>query len=202
MKYRNPGQIMKEIASVVPIYGGIRHARLRDDGVQWPCPSPDHPGTPYLYADRFMTANGKARFLPVGDSVGAPARRPDFPMILTTGRSHFHLRTGTMSRRSAALTAYINEPYVEISPYDAERLGIHQDELVVVRTQWGEIETKSHITDRVKAGLVFLPYHFFEAPSNVLTGGQLDPEIKNAALKATPCKLEPKPIDEIETIRR
>ncbi len=202
MTYQDTGQIMEEIARVVPIYGGVDHNRLNDDGVQWPCPSRDHAGTGYLYADTFMTESGKARFQAVTDGVDMPATSAEYPLVLTTGRSHFHLRTGTMSRRSEALNAYVNEPYIEISREDAERLGVHQDEAVVVRTKWGEIETKSHITDRVKSGLVFLPYHFFEAPTNALTSNVLSEKVKNAGLKATPCQVEVKPVDELEMLRR
>ena len=202
MPYQSTSDIMQEIARVAPIYGGISHERLSGNGVQWPCRSREDEGTQYLYAERFMTESGKARFQAVSDGARVPETSEEYPLTLTTGRSHFHLRTGTMSRRSEALTSYVNEPYIELSPVDAEQIGVHQDEVVIVRTQWGEIETKTHITDRVKPGLVFLPYHFFESPTNALTSDELDETVKNAELKATPCRVEPKPVDEIETIRR
>ena len=202
MPYRSTEEIMEEIARVTPIYSGISHDRLNGDGLQWPCMWREHAGTPYLYADKFMTETGKGRFQPISDGYPLVELSDEYPMVLTTGRSHYHLRTGTMSRRSEALNAYMSEPYIEVNPDDAERLGIHADGIVFVQTQWGRIETKAHLTDRVKPGLVFLPYHFFESPPNAVTSDALDAEVKNAALKATACRLERKEADELESLRR
>ncbi len=64
---------MDEVAALVPAYGGVSHARLERDGVQWPCPSPDHPGTPILHVGRF--ARGRARFTPVDHAARRRGRR-------------------------------------------------------------------------------------------------------------------------------
>ncbi|MCK4681676.1 formate dehydrogenase subunit alpha, partial [Candidatus Bipolaricaulota bacterium] len=171
-----------------PIYGGIHHSRLVPDGLQWPCPSDDHPGTVYLHKGKF--SRGLGRFHPV-DFI-PPAELPDeeYPFILSTGRILFHYHTGTMSRRAEALNAFVNEGYAEIHPNDATRLGLEQDGLVRVRTRRGEITTKVKATEMVAEGSVFVPFHFAEAAANRLTNDALDPKAKIPELKVAACQIE------------
>src|SRR5690606_8522155 len=87
---------MDEIASLTPSYGGISFARLEKNGLQWPCPTPDHPGTPFLHGEKFSRGLGKfhaVEHIP-------PDEQPDeqYPFILTTGRRLYHYHTGTMTR--------------------------------------------------------------------------------------------------------
>jgi formate dehydrogenase alpha subunit len=188
MHYENAAQIMDEIARLTPIYGGIRHSRLVPDGLQWPCPNDDHPGTVYLHKGKF--SRGLGRFHPV-DFI-PPAELPDeeYPFILSTGRILFHYHTGTMSRRADALNAFVNEGYAEIHPNDAARLGLVQDGMVRIRTRRGEIETKVKATERVAEGSVFVPFHFAEAAANRLTNDALDPKAKIPELKVAACQIE------------
>ncbi len=188
MHYENAAQIMDEIATLTPIYGGIHHSRLVPDGLQWPCPRDDHPGTVYLHKGKF--SRGLGRFHPV-DFI-PPAELPDeeYPFILSTGRILFHYHTGTMSRRAEALNAFVNEGYAEIHPNDAARLGLEQDGLVRVRTRRGEITTKVKATEMVAEGSVFVPFHFAEAAANRLTNDALDPKAKIPELKVAACQIE------------
>jgi len=188
MHYNNAAQIMDEIASVTPIYGGIHHARLVPDGLQWPCPSDDHPGTVYLHKGKFN--RGLGRFHPV-DFI-PPAELPDeeYPFILSTGRILFHYHTGTMSRRAEALNAFVNQGYAEIHPNDATRLGLEDGGWVKVRTRRGEITTMVKMTERVAEGSVFVPFHFAEAAANRLTNDALDPKAKIPELKVAACQIE------------
>ena len=188
MHYENAAQIMDEIATLTPIYGGIHHSRLVPDGLQWPCPSDDHPGTVYLHKGKF--SRGLGRFHPV-DFI-PPAELPDeeYPFILSTGRILFHYHTGTMSRRAEALNAFVNEGYAEIHPNDAARLGLEQDGLVRVRTRRGEITTKVKATEMVAEGSVFVPFHFAEAAANRLTNDALDPKAKIPEFKVAACQIE------------
>ena len=188
MHYENAAQIMDEIARLTPIYGGIHHSRLVPDGLQWPCPSDDHPGTVYLHKGKF--SRGLGRFHPV-DFI-PPAELPDkeYPFILSTGRILFHYHTGTMSRRADALNAFVNEGYAEIHPNDAARLGLEDEGRVKVRTRRGEIETKVKATERVAEGSVFVPFHFAEAAANRLTNDALDPKAKIPELKVAACQIE------------
>ena len=94
-----------------------------------------------------------------------------------------------MSRRTAALNAFVNEGYVEISPEDAHALGVKDNDYVKVSTRRGEIQTKAKISHRVFPGLVFIPFHFWEAPANKLTNDALDPKAKIPELKVAACKV-------------
>ncbi|GAI09397.1 unnamed protein product, partial [marine sediment metagenome] len=120
MAYHSPGEIMDEIASLTPIYGGVHFDRLGGQGLQWPCPSREHPGTPYLHKDKFT--RGKGLFTPV-DYI-PPAELPDeeYPFLLSTGRVLYHFHTGSLSRRSKPLDGIAPEGFLEISPQDAEKL--------------------------------------------------------------------------------
>ena len=188
--FASPAEVMDEIASLTPIYGGVNYARLEDLGfIQWPCPSPDHPGTPYLHKGKF--SRGLGRFVPV--EFKEPAELPDeeYPFLLTTGRSMFHFHTGTMTRRSEKLHQEVPEAYVELNPEDAERLGVRRGGRVRLRSRRGEIETKVWLTRRVPPGVVFVPFHFAEAAANALTMAALDPVAKIPEYKVCAVRVEP-----------
>ncbi len=187
LKYESVWDILREINEVTPIYKGITPERV-DLKLQWPCLSEDHPGTKYLHKSTF--SRGKGLFTPV-DFV-LPAELPDeeYPFILSTGRILYHYHTGTMSRKTAALNAFVNEGYVEISPEDADALDIEDTEPVRVLTRRGEITIKAKVSDRVFMGSVFIPFHFSEAPANKLTNDALDPKAKIPELKVAACKVE------------
>ena len=188
MHYNNAAEIMDEIAEVTPIYGGIHHCRLVPDGLQWPCPSDDHPGTVYLHKDKF--SRGLGLFHPVNFIPPAELPDEDYPFILSTGRMLFHYHTGTMSRRAEALNAFISEGYAEIHPNDAARLGLEDGGWVKVRTRRGEITTIVKTTEMVAEGSVFVPFHFAEAAANRLTNDALDPKAKIPELKVAACQIE------------
>jgi formate dehydrogenase alpha subunit len=181
MDYDSPQEIMEEITRVTPIYGGMKYERLESEGLRWPCPDPEHPGTPILHENQF--ARGKGLFVPVAYS--PPAEEPDnaYPYILTTGRILPHWHTGTMTRRSPTLTNQVNEAYVEINPIDAETIGIIDGERVTVESRRGKITLKATVTEGIKEGVVFIPFHFSEAAANVLTNTALDPIAKIPELK-------------------
>ncbi len=188
LRAEGPREVMAEIARLVPIYRGINYNRLEKGGIQWPCPSTEHPGTPILHAERF--ARGLGRFTPA--EYRPPAEQPDeeYPFILTTGRLLFHWHTGTMTRKSKTLTGQLNEPYVEINTLDAERLGIEGGDRVKVRSRRGEITLRALVTDRIKGGVLFIPFHFKEAAANVLTNPALDPRAKIPEYKACAAAIE------------
>jgi predicted molibdopterin-dependent oxidoreductase YjgC len=174
--YVSPAEVMEEIAALTPIYGGIAYERLEGDGLQWPCPDVDHPGTPYLHRGKF--ARGRGLFVPA--EYRPPAEQPDdeYPLLLTTGRVLFHYHTGTMTRRSPILTDQLNEAFAEIHPDDAARLEVVTGDHVRVSSRRGEIELAARVTETVPPGVVFIPFHFAEAPANALTHAALDPTAK------------------------
>jgi len=188
MDYPSTAAIMDEIASVSPIYGGIHHDRLDPDGLQWPCPSDDHPGTVFLHEGRFSRGLGKFHAVEYTPSAELPD--DEYPIVLSTGRILPHFHTGSMSRRSNALNAYVSEAYAEIHPTDLERIGVDDGEKVRVITRRGEIVTKALATERVDEGSIFIPFHFVEAAANRLTNDALDPKAKIPELKVAACRLE------------
>jgi predicted molibdopterin-dependent oxidoreductase YjgC len=181
LHYDSPSQIMAEIASLTPIYGGIAYDRLGDEGLQWPCPDREHPGTKFLHHGRF--AGGLGKFAPV-DFI-PPAEWPDnhHPFTLITGRHLYHYHTNTMSRRSYGLAVMRPDPYVEMHPAVAARMDVRQGDLVMLTSPRGSIRCKAFITDKIPGNQVFVPFHYPEAAANVLTHTVLDPEAKIPELK-------------------
>ncbi|MFH1353098.1 MAG: formate dehydrogenase subunit alpha [bacterium] len=188
MNYGHPSEIMDEIAELTPIYGGMSYDRLEPFGLQWPCPSESHPGTVYLHKDKF--SRGKGKFMPC---VYVPAdENPDgeFNFVLSTGRIYWHWHTGTMTRRTSVLEREAPAAYVEMNPADAEKSGIRDGERVRVSSRRGKIEIAVKITETVKRGSVFIPFHFREAAANVLTNPAVDPVAKIPEYKVCAVRIE------------
>ena len=180
-KYAGPSDIMAEINALTPSYAGVTHERLeRGERLQWPVreasPDADHPGTPILHVGQFT--RGKGKFTPI-DHV-PPAEMPDdeYPMLLSTGRVLYHWHGGEMTRRAQGLMAIYGRPLVEISPDDAERLGLNGNKRVRVRSRRGSIEAEAWVTERVPPGMIYANFHFPEASANELTHAALDPVAK------------------------
>ncbi len=153
-------------------YAGINYDRIRaEHGVFWPCPAPEHPGTPRLFADRFATADGRARFRVV-EHRGA-AEQPDatYPLHLTTGRVLSQYQSGAQTRRIRDLPD--PGPFVELHPMLADRLGAVDGEPVVVRTRRGELKAAARVVATIRPDTVFVPFHWVGA--NRLTNDALDP---------------------------
>ncbi len=188
--FASPEEIMAEITRVTPSYGGVTYERLdREGSLQWPVPSADHPGTPYLHKEKFT--RGLGRFHAV--EFQEPAELPDeeYPFVLTTGRIMFQYHTGTMSRRSPKLEQEAPEPYVEMHPDDAARIGLDGAQRVRVVSRRGEIEVAVRLTEHIRPGVVFIPFHYAEAAANVLTHAALDPVAKIPELKVCAVRVEP-----------
>lgn len=188
-EFANAAAVLDELAQVAPIYGGINYARLDNEGgLMWPCPTPDHPGTPILHVGQF--SRGKGRFFPI--EVRLPAEQPDddYPFILTTGRVLYHYHTGTMTRRSEGLDWRVPHGYVEINTDDAAAAGIVDGAPVQLASRRGQVTTEARVGDRVPPGVVFLSFHWREAPANMLTHDHtLDPIAKIPEYKASAVRL-------------
>lgn len=180
-KYNHPSEIMDEIASVTPSYAGIDYDRLENVGIQWPCPTKNHPGTKYMHKDVFSRGKGLFKGIEHKDS----AEQPDveYPFVLTTGRVLYHYHTGTMTRKVNGLNEKVPGSYIEINPEAAAKLGVNDGEMLKVKSRRGSINVKARISDRVKGNVVFVPFHFAEAAANTLTNGALDPVCKTPELK-------------------
>ena len=197
--YASPADVMKEIAALTPSYGGITYERIEKEGLQWPCPTTEHPGTPILHVGKF--ARGLGLFSAVDWQ--PPYEEPDdeYPLILTTGRVLYHFHAGTMTRRSEGLNAIYPAGKVEINPKDARRLGIGPGDWVEVASRRGKVVAEAEITERPGPGVVFMTFHFKEAAANLLTVAALDPvgkipEYKVCAVRVTKVE-QPAAVEEV-----
>jgi predicted molibdopterin-dependent oxidoreductase YjgC len=186
--YRQPAEIWEEMRQLTPDFGGIDYDRLeREGGVHWPCPSFDHPGTPYLFADDFPRGRGK--FYPVEYQTESELPDEEYPFILSTGRVLYHWHGGTMTRVSA-LDAIWPECTVEIHPNDAARLGLATGDWVDVSSRRGVITARLLVTGRSPEGTVFIPFHFAEPAANVPTDTRLDRRAKIPDYKVCGVKID------------
>ncbi len=186
--FAHPSQIMEEIASLTPSYGGIAYDRLDNGGLQWPCPTQDHPGTPILHTGQF--ARGKGSFIPLGYKPPVELPDDDYPLMLTTGRSLYHFHTGPLTRKVKGLNILRGEGLVEINPEDASALGITDGEVVKIASRRGEIAAKARVTGVSPRGVVFMNFHFAESPTNLLTNSALDPVSKIPEYKVCAVRIE------------
>ncbi len=188
MANTTPREVFDEIRSVVPAYAGITWGRLEGEGVIWPCPTPDHPGTPILHKGTF--ARGKGGFHPVRYIPPAETADETYPLVLTTGRILYHYHTGTMTRRVPALSRQEPECFVEISPGDAEKYGVSDRDMARIVSRRGAVQARVRISPRAVDGTVFLPFHFTEAAANLLTVDAVDPDAKVPEFKVCAVRLE------------
>jgi predicted molibdopterin-dependent oxidoreductase YjgC len=187
--FASPEAVFDEVARVTPIYAGMSYARLQGKGLQWPCPSPDHPGTPILHTARFSRGLGKFHAIQAID----PAEQTDaeYPLILSTGRVLYHYHSGTMTRRSGPLAWREPRGYVEINAHDAAAIDLQDGYAVVIRSRRGTVRTKAKISERVPPGTIFLAFHWREAPANMLTHDfGLDPVAKIPEYKIAAVRIE------------
>jgi assimilatory nitrate reductase catalytic subunit len=179
------GELRRASAGGIADYAGISYERIdAEDGVFWPCPSQDHPGTPRLFTERFATPDGRARFVRVEHR--GPAEVPDarYPYVLTTGRIMQQYQSGTQTRRVRSLAAAAGEPRAELHPDLASKHGIVTGDEIELRTRRGRAVFRAQVTDAIRPDTVFAPFHWGGAASaNALTDPALDPHSKMPAFK-------------------
>jgi formate dehydrogenase alpha subunit len=187
MPYQSPEAIMAEIAGLTPSYGGITYDRINKLGIQWPCPSVDHPGTPYLHKGQFVRGKGKFHATPYVPSPELPD--DEYPFCLTTGRMLYHYH-GVLSRKSKPLSEMAPEPIIDVNREDARRLGFNgKGARVIVESRRGRIEARARAVDYLQEGLIFMTFHFREAAANLLTLDALDPIAKIPGYKVCAVKI-------------
>ncbi len=187
--YAGPAEIMTEIAQLTPSYAGISYPRLEGNGLQWPCPTAEHPGTPILH--REQCTRGKGHFSPVDYRPPAELPDADYPLLLNTGRSYFHWHTGSMTRRSHLLDREERGAFVEINPEDAKKHQLVERQRVSISSRRGTIQCAAQVTERVPPGQLFIPFHFAEGAANALTNNALDPESGIPEFKVCAVRIEP-----------
>jgi formate dehydrogenase alpha subunit len=179
--YQTPAEVLEEMSRVVPEYAGVKYPRIEEEGLQTPVWDDNHPGTPYLFAERFPRGKGKFHALEYIPSVEMPD--DEYPFILTTGRLLEHWHGGTLTRHSKLDDLYPSAR-IEINPADAARLKIENDQAVRVSSRRGTVVLRVWVTERTTVGVVFIPMHFHEAAANLLTIDALDPLAKIPEYKA------------------
>jgi assimilatory nitrate reductase catalytic subunit len=192
----HPPEIFDELrrasAGGLADYSGITYERIiRDDGVFWPCPDAEHPGTPRLFLDRFFTDDGRARFHPI--EYHRPAEEPDleFPMYLTTGRVMAHYQSGTQTRRVQALMEAAPLAFVQIHPLMARKFGIEEGDEVRVTTRRGAASVVAQLTPAIRMDTLFMPFHFNGSGcANLLTNPALDPVSRMPEFKVCAARVE------------
>jgi assimilatory nitrate reductase catalytic subunit len=173
-------------------YSGITYEKIEAQrGVFWPCPAEEHPGTPRLFAERFPTPSGRARFHAVRHQPSAEMPDAEYPLYLTTGRVLAHYQSGTQTRRIAQLEAMTGEPCAEMHPVTARRYGLTDGDAVTLATRRGEATFKVKVTSTIREDTVFAPFHWGGAQSaNRLTNAALDPTSRMPEFKVCAVKIE------------
>ncbi|MET8813591.1 molybdopterin oxidoreductase family protein [Streptomyces sp. NPDC004549] len=185
-------ELRRATAGAPADYSGISYDRIAtEDGVFWPCPTPDHTGTPRLFLDRFAHPDGRARF--TAPSHRPAAEEPDdaYPLYLTTGRVVSQYQSGAQTRRVPELTASAPGPYVELHPDLATWLGVRDGDLLTVTSRRGTVTAPARVTSAIRSDTVFMPFHWpGEGRANLLTNPALDPVSRMPEFKVCAVRVE------------
>ncbi len=195
--YQSSKQIFDELREAsrggVADYYGITYERIeREDGVFWPCPSENHPGEPRLFAERFGHQDGKAVIHAIEYRPAAEVADPEYPLTLTTGRVVYHYLSGNQTRRVGFLSQMCPEPFLEIHPETAARVGAIDGLPVKLKTRRGEMVLKAKVTKTIRKDTLFVPYHWGKQLGvNQLTNPALDPICRMPEFKACAAAVVP-----------
>ncbi|SFN52606.1 formate dehydrogenase major subunit [Izhakiella capsodis] len=186
MQYENNQQIWDEMRELCPQFYGATYEKMGEMGhVQWPCPTIEHPGTPYLYQDnQFDTPSGKGQLFAA--AWRKPAELPDdeYPLVLCTVREVGHYSCRSMTGNCAALQSLADEPgFVQINPQDAAKAGITDRQLVWVSSRRGKVISRADVSERINLGAVYMTYQWWIGACNELTQDNLDPISKTPETK-------------------
>lgn len=190
MSCSSPEGVFEEFGSLWSAVEGISYTRIESRGVQWPCPTKNHPGTEHLYKGGFP--RGRAAFTPVPFERSAGSTDTEYPFILNSGRNLFQYHFGSMTRRVPLLEKHAGEAYIEMHPDDIARANMQDGDPAKVSSSQGSIVLRVRSTDRVSPGTVFIPMHYAEAAVNVLTSDtNIDSISKTPGFKITAVRVEP-----------
>ena len=180
VNYSHPEEIFNEMASLSPSMAGVTYEKMAAKGIQWPCPTIDHPGTPYLHAGKFTRGLGAFQAI----EHQAPGETPDseYPYLLSTGRILQHYNVTTPY--SSGIASIWDREWAEVNPHDAAVLNIRTGDKVKVASRRGELTTSVKVTDRVLPGVIWMSFHYTESPTNAVTSDVLDPITGTGEYKA------------------
>lgn len=173
-------------------YSGITYERLkREKGIFWPCPAPEHPGTPYLFQERFHHPDGKARLFGITPKMPAEPADRDYPYVLTTGRIASHYLSGAQTRRTEGLNKKAPVPVAEIHPWLAQKIGLRLEDRIRITSRRGSLVFQAKVTEGIQPRTVFVPFHWGEQLSvNRLTNDALDPTSRMPEFKLCAVQVE------------
>jgi assimilatory nitrate reductase catalytic subunit len=192
----DPANVFEELrrasAGGAADYSGITYERIqKEDGIFWPCPAEDHPGTPRLFLERFATADGRARFHAVEFQPAAEEPDHEYPLYLTTGRIMAQYQSGTQTRRISALRQASPDAFVQIHPSMARTYGIKEGEPVRLKTRRGSASLVARLTPSIRMDTLFVPFHFNgTGRANLLTNPALDPISRMPEFKVCAVRIE------------
>jgi formate dehydrogenase major subunit len=194
MKYKNTKEIWDEMRKLCPIYYGATYEKIDGIGsyVQWPCPTLDHPGTPYLFeGGEFMLPGGKGILFASEWRPPFEKLNDEYPLALCTVREVGHYSVRTMTGNCRALQTLADEPgFVQINSADAEKYGIKDQELIWVSSRRGRVMSRAKITDRANKGTVYMTYQWWIGACNELAVDAMDPISKTPEFKYAAAKVE------------
>lgn len=181
--------VWNEIRSVWPAAAGITYRRLDERGLQWPCPTEDHPGTSLLHAGIFAGGR-RSRLQQIEYAPTAERTSTEFPLLLVTGRALYQFNAGTMTGRSR--TALLQPADVMwISPADAARHGIADGQRVCLRSRYGEVTIGTQLSNRVRTGELFATFQSPAVFLNRVTSSHRDNHVQTPEYKVTAVMVEP-----------
>ena len=188
--YRHPSEIWDELAGLWPACRGHHLRAPRGGGLQWPCPTPEHPGTRYLYGESFP--RGRARFVPVAQGAeAAELPDPDFPFSLNTGRLLYHWHGGTLTRRVEGLLELAPRLEIARAPRRRRAAGRGDGDRLRMLSRRGELQRYARLTEAVRPGAVFVPFvKLEESAANFLTNSAHDPSVQIPEYKVCAVRLE------------
>ncbi len=191
--YPDAEAVWNEVRELSPLHRGMSYRRLEElGGIQWPCPSEDHPGEQFLHARLWKrpVEGPRAPFLPSHYEPPVDAVDDDYPLLLTTGRRLYFFNTGVQTALYS--TPVPQEEFLVLNPEDARRWGVGHGDRVRVRSRRGSVEATAWVSSAVSPGLCFMTLHFPEkTPTNLLTVDAADPKSGTAEFKATAVRVEP-----------
>jgi len=181
--------IFEDMRKTATSYAGISWDRIEERGLQWPCPTLEHPGTGILHQDGHFS-RGKGLFSRVDWTPPAEIPDKEYPLVLSTGRRLWHYHTATQTRNSPGLEDMFPEELLEIHPQDASNLGIKSGDIVMAKSRRGQIVLKAWVTGRSAPGLCWTSFHFKEACANMITNDAFDPITETAEYKVCAIRVE------------
>ena len=181
--------------TVTPSYAGMTYDRIDKEGLTWPCPTEDHPGTPILHMNGPLRAGGKGLLKPLEWNPSPDLQDDEYPMVLTSARILYHYHTRTMTDKTRAIHSTSPRNWIELYPADAENYGITEGEWIKVSSARGSIYVEARIVETLQPGVAWMPFHY-AGGANVLTDSEhLDPVSKIPGFKQIGIKIEKVPAD-------